>query len=88
VNSPEEQKKVVQFPHDPTVEEEEEKKRRIMAEVKRLAGLAPGEWKLWAPKRAGELGIELKLLTDLIETQLKDNVEKEREALAEARLGE
>lgn len=86
--NPEEQKVVVQFPHDATVEEEEEKKRRIMAEVKRLAGLAPGEWKLWAPKRAGELGIEQKLLTDLIEAQLKDNVEKERKALAEARLGE
>jgi hypothetical protein len=74
---------VVQFPTT-----EEEKNRRVMAEVKRLACLAPGEWKLWAPKRAGELGIEPKLLTELVEAQLKDNAEKERKAQEEARLGE
>ena len=74
---------VFQFPQI-----EEERNRRIMNEVKRLAALAPGEWKLWAPKRAGELGIELELLTELVEAQLKDNAEKARRAQAEARLGE
>ena len=78
---------VIPFPHDVTVSEEE-KDRRIMNEVKRLADLSPGEWKLWAPKRAGDLGIELKLLADLVEAQLEANAQKERKALADARLGE
>jgi hypothetical protein len=77
---------VVPFPHDSV--SEEERNRRVMNEAKRLAGLSPGEWKLWAPKRAGELGIELKLLTELVEAQLKDNAEKEGKAKEEARLGE
>jgi hypothetical protein len=72
----------------PFPQTDEEHNRRIMNEVERLAGLSPGEWKLWAPKRAGELGIELKLLADLVEARLKANTQKERKALAEARLGE
>lgn len=72
----------------PVEDLEGEHNRRIMNEVKRLAALAPGEWKLWAPKRAGELGIELGLLTELIEAQLKDNAEKDRKTQTEARLME
>ena len=79
---------VIGFPIAAETSSEEEHAKRVMKEVMRLVGLAPNEWKLWAPKRAGELGIELKLLTDLIEAQLKDNAEKERKAQAEARLGE
>jgi Protein of unknown function (DUF3631) len=78
--------KVIPFPHDMT--EEEQQNHRVMAEAKRLAGLTPGEWKVWAPKRAPQLGIEVKLLTELVEAQLKDNAEKERKAQAAARLSE
>ena len=80
---------VVPFPsHDATVISEEERVRRVMAEAERLAGLAPGEWKFWVPKRAGELGVEPKLLAELVEAQLKTREQKKSRELAEARLGE
>ena len=35
----------------------EEKVRRAMAEAKRLASLAPGEWRLWIDRAAERLGV-------------------------------
>ena len=77
--------KVVQFPHDVS---EEERNHRIMAEVTRLANLAPDEWKIWFERSAERLGIEPNILAELVEALIEDREKKTREAQAEARLAE
>ena len=74
---------VVQFPCT-----DEELKRRIMVEATRLAGLAPGEWKLWFEGKAKDLSIEPNVFAELIEAQVKDRDQKAREALTKERLEE
>jgi hypothetical protein len=43
-----------------------------MAEAKRLAGLAPGEWQIWIGKRAQEIGVERSILEKVTKEVLKD----------------
>jgi Protein of unknown function (DUF3631) len=75
---------VVQFPHV----SEEERVRRVMAEVTRLASLAPGEWRLWHERSAERLGIEPNKLAELIQAQIEAREQTERKTQAEARLME
>jgi hypothetical protein len=44
----------------------EEKARRAMAEAKRLASLAPGEWRLWIDRAAEWVGVPRATLEGLI----------------------
>jgi putative DNA primase/helicase len=75
---------VVGFPAAKEITEEEQAKR-IMAEAKRLANLAPGEWKIWAARSAERVGISRADLEHLVKAQLKEKEKKEREAKAKAR---
>jgi hypothetical protein len=63
----------------------EEKARRAMAEAKRLAGLAPGEWRLWIDRTAERLGVLRSTLEGLISAIINDSERKAREDKAEAR---
>ena len=45
----------------------EEKARRAMAEAKRLASLAPGEWRLWIDRTAERFGVPRALPCDDVE---------------------
>ena len=63
----------------------EEKARRAMAEAKRLASLAPGEWRLWIDRAAERLGVPRATLEGLISAIIKDSERKAREDKAEAR---
>ena len=63
----------------------EEKVRRAMAEAKRLASLAPGEWRLWIDRAAERLGVPRATLEGLISAIIKDSERKAREDKAEAR---
>ena len=56
-----------------------------MAEAKRLAGLAPGEWQIWIGKRAQEIGVERSILEKVTKEVLKDREKKQRAKQAEAR---
>ena len=58
-----------------------EKVRRAMAEAKRLASLAPGEWRLWIDRAAERLGVPRATLEGLISASER----KAREDKAEAR---
>src|SRR4029077_14395762 len=62
----------------------EEKARRAMAEAKRLASLAPGEWRLWIDRAAERLGVPRAPLEGLISAIIKDSERKAREDKAEA----
>src|SRR6266576_3930758 len=63
----------------------EEKVRRAMAEAKRLASLAPGEWRLWIDRAAERLGVPAATLEGLIAAIIKDSERKAREDKAETR---
>ena len=63
----------------------EEKARRAMAEAKRLASLAPGEWRLWIDRTAERFGVPRATLEGLISAIIKDSERKAREDKAEAR---
>jgi hypothetical protein len=63
----------------------EEKNQRVMAEATRLAGLAPGEWRLWIDRSAEQVGITGATLEDLVLANIKDREKKTREEKAEAR---
>ena len=63
----------------------EEKVRRAMAEAKRPASLAPGEWRLWIDRAAERLGVPRATLEGLISAIIKDSERKAREDKAEAR---
>jgi hypothetical protein len=75
--------KVVDFPS--TEISDEERARRTMKEVERLVRLSPGEWKFWCKKSAATLGITPEMLSDLVETKLKDIKATERAADTEKR---
>src|SRR6185503_19081423 len=58
------EEKVLDFPRaDVTTEESA---RRVMVEATRLAGLAPGEWRLWVGRSAERLRVPRATLQDLI----------------------
>ena len=76
-------KKVLDFPKAEITSEE--KARRAMAEAKRLASLAPGEWRLWIDRTAERLGVPRATLEGLISAIIKDSERKAREDKAEAR---
>ena len=63
----------------------EENARRVTAEAKRLASLAPGEWRLWIDRAAERLGVPRATLEGLISAIIKDSEKKAREDKAEAR---
>ena len=63
----------------------EEKVRRARAEAKRLASLAPGEWRLWIDRAAERLGVPRATLEGLISAIIKDSERKAREDKAETR---
>ena len=75
--------KVLDFPKAEITSEE--KARRAMAEAKRLASLAPGEWQLWIDRAAERLGVPRATLEGLISAIIKDSERKAREDKAEAR---
>ena len=75
--------KVLDFPKAEITSEE--KVRRAMAEAKRLASLAPGEWRLWIDRAAERLGVPRVTLEGLISAIIKDSERKAREDKAEAR---
>ena len=75
--------KVLDFPKAEITSEE--KARRAMAEAKRLASLAPGEWRLWIDRAAERLGVPRATLEGLISAIIKDSERKAREDKAEAR---
>ena len=75
--------KVLDFPKAEITSEE--KARRAMAEAKRLASLAPGEWRLWIDRTAERLGVPRATLEGLISAIIKDSERKAREDKAEAR---
>jgi putative DNA primase/helicase len=77
--SDDQQKVVVGFPTT------EEKARRTMQEARRLANLAPGEYKLWIARSAEQLGISQDDLEDVVKAQLKEKEKVEREKKAEDR---
>ena len=74
---------VVGFPKPEITDEENA--QRIMAEATRLAGLSPGEWKLWIAGSAERLGITRETLEAVVVEVLKDREKKQREDKAEAR---
>jgi hypothetical protein len=76
-------KKVLDFPKAEITSAE--KVRRAMAEAKRLASLAPGEWRLWIDRAAERLGVPRATLEGLISAIIKDGERKAREDKAEAR---
>jgi hypothetical protein len=76
-------KKVFDFPKAEITSEE--KARRAMAEARRLASLAPGEWRLWIDRAAERLGVSHATLEGLISAIIKDSERKTREDKAEAR---
>jgi len=76
------ERNVVEFPI-PGISEEHA--QRIMMEARRLAGLAPGEWRLWFAGSAERLGIERDKLEVIVLATLKDQEKKARESKAEER---
>ena len=75
--------KVLDFPKAEITSEK--KARRAMAEAKRLASLAPGEWRLWIDRTAERLSVPRATLEGLISAIIKDSERKAREDKAEAR---
>jgi hypothetical protein len=75
--------KVLDFPKAEITSEQ--KARRAMAEAKRLASLAPGEWRLWIDRAAERLGVPRATLEGLISAIIKDSERKAREDKVEAR---
>jgi putative DNA primase/helicase len=77
---------VVEFPNIPGISEEHA--QRIMMEARRLANLAPGEWRLWFTKIAEQLGTTPDALAELVEALIADREQKAREKRAEQKLQE
>ena len=75
--------KVLDFPKAEITSEE--KAGRAMAEAKRLASLAPGEWRLWIDRAAEWVGVPRVTLEGLIFAIIRDSERKAREDKAEAR---
>ncbi len=66
----------------------EEHNRRIVAEATRLAGLTPGEWRLWYKSSAERLGITPEELAELVKAQIVDREQKAREKRDEEKRAE
>ena len=75
--------KVLDFPRVEGTSEENAK--RVMVEARRLASLAPGEWRLWIDRRAERLRIPRAILEDVIAAIIKNSEKKARDAETEAR---
>src|ERR1700738_2959093 len=75
--------KVLDFPRVEGTSEENAK--RVMVEARRLASLAPGEWRLWIDRSAERLRITRGILGDVIAAIIKDSEKKARDAKTEAR---
>ena len=75
--------KVLDFPRVEVTSEENA--RRVMVEARRLARLAPGEWRLWIDRSAERLRIPRAILEDVIAAIIKDSEKKARDAETEAR---
>ena len=66
-------------PDQPATADQDEHSRRVLAEVRRLAGQSAAERKLWAPRSAERLGMSAKELLGLIEAEAADR-ERARKA--------
>ena len=66
-------------PDQPATADQDEHSRRVLAEVRRLAGQSAAERKLWAPRSAERLGMSAKDLLGLIEAEAADR-ERARKA--------
>src|ERR1700720_2082873 len=75
--------KVLDFPRVEVTSEESA--RRVMVEARRLASLAPGEWRLWIDRSAERLRIPRAILEDVIAAIIKNSEKKARDAETEAR---
>src|SRR3984893_12900899 len=75
--------KVLDFPRVECTPEENAK--RVMVEARRLASLAPGEWRVWVDPSAGRLRIPRAILEDVIAAIIKNSEKKARDAETEAR---
>jgi hypothetical protein len=69
--------------HEP---DDEERNRRILAAATDLANKTAGEWTLWGPRRAEQLGIPWEQLADLVKAQLAAKEKAHEEKLAEERI--
>jgi hypothetical protein len=79
---------VTTLSHITRLSDEEEKARRIMAGATRLAGLSPGEYKIWIDGSAERLGTTRDELEPIVLEIIKNNEKKAREAKTEARRSE
>ena len=61
----------------------EEQARSIKAEARRLANLAPGEWRLWIDRRAAQLNVSRQDLECLVKEELEAREKQKREAETE-----
>ena len=75
--------KVLDFPRVEVTSEENA--RRVMVEARRLARLAPGEWRLWIDRSAERLRIPRAILEDVIAAIIEDSEKKARDAETAAR---
>src|SRR6476659_9796085 len=75
--------KVLDFPRVEGTSEENA--RRVMVEARRLARLAPGEWRLWIDRSAERLRIPRATLQDLIVAIIKNSEKMARDAETAAR---
>ena len=74
--------------HNTSEVDEEEKARRIMAEATRLAGLSPGEWKIWIDGSAERLEITRNRLEAVVREIIDDREKRQREKKADERRSE
>jgi putative DNA primase/helicase len=63
----------------------DERTRRIMVEATRLAGLSPGEWRLWIDGSAERVGVERNTLEAAVIDIIKNRERKTRDDAAEER---
>jgi hypothetical protein len=63
----------------------EEHARQILVEARRLANLAPGEWRLWVDRGADGLGVPRADFRKLVEATVKNNEREASERKAEER---
>jgi hypothetical protein len=75
---------VIGLPVDREISEAE-KTQRVMNEARRLAGLAPGEWKIWIERRAKELDVPVDVLRATVLDIIKANEKAKRDEVAEER---
>jgi hypothetical protein len=64
---------------------DEEKLRRILVEAHRLAGIAPGEWRIWIEGSAERYGVTRSYLEDIVTDIMKANTAQANARAAEDR---